>query len=208
MKKLFILIALTILLLTGWGLFAKQYFENRSTDFHGKQYFKIAPQFTLTDHEGNKVSLSDYKNKLVLLSWGFTNCPDICPLTLSTITKVMNTIGDNSKNVQVLFITVDPERDTPQKLKSYVPFFHKNFVGLTGSREEIDQVIEDYGAFYFIHSDVYGHSEHDTWDSYQLTHTTSISLIDGKGRMILYYPYNRWDVEGISKDINTLLKQD
>ena len=196
-----------MLLLTGWILFATQYSENKPPDLHGKQYYKIAPDFSLTDHEGNTATLSDYNN-LVLLSWGFTNCPDICPLTLSTLKKVMNALGENGEDVQVLFITVDPERDTPQKLKSYVPFFHKDFIGLTGSKEEIDKVVKDYGAFYFKHSDAYGRSEHDTWESYQLTHTTNISLIDGKGRMIVYYPYDKWDAEGISNDIKTLLRQD
>lgn len=185
-----------------------QYLENSSKNFHGKKYYKVAPQFLLTDHNGNKVGLTDYKSKLVILSWGFTKCPDICPLTLSTLKKVMDRLGEENENVQVLFISVDPERDTPEKLKSYVPYFHESFVGLTGSKDEIDKVVEDYGAFYFKHSDVYGRSEHDTWESYQLTHTTNISLIDERGRMILYYPYNKWDAEGISDDIKSLLSKD
>ncbi|MGI9533969.1 MAG: SCO family protein [Thermodesulfobacteriota bacterium] len=207
MKKITIFSVLLIILITGWSLFAVQYFEKESTEFHGKQYYKIAPQFSLTDHNGKEVNLSDYKNKLVLLSWGFTNCPDICPLTLSTLKKVMSNLGEHAENVQVLFITVDPERDIPERLKSYVPNFHESFIGLTGSREEIDKVVENYGAFYFIHSDAYGRSERDTWESYQLTHTTNISLIDGRGRMIVYYPYNKWDADGISRDINTLLNE-
>lgn len=206
MKKISIFSLLLIIALAGWGLFALNHFKQKDT-FHGKKYFREAPFFKLTDHNGKSVTLNDYKNKLVLLSWGFTKCPDICPLTLSTLRKVMNKLGDRGKEIQVLFITVDPERDTSEKLKSYVPYFHKDFIGLTGTREEIDRVVEDYGAFYFIHSDAYGRSEHDTWESYQLTHTTNISLIDGKGRMILYYPYNKWDVDGISSDIMTLLNQ-
>lgn len=204
MKKIFVLLILLILAITGWGLFALNHFQN-DYDFHGKKYFKEAPSFKLTDHHGKTASLTDYNDKLVLLSWGFTKCPDICPLTLSTLRKVINNLGKQGTEIQVLFITVDPERDTPEKLKSYVPFFHEDFIGLTGSREEIDQVVEDYGAFYFVHSDAYGRSEHDTWESYQLTHTTNISLIDQKGRMILYYPYNKWDVEEMSRDIKTLL---
>lgn len=207
MKKPIVLIILLFILLAGWGLFALQYHKQSSADFHGKKYYKVAPQFSLTDHNGNKVSLSDYRNKLVLLSWGFTKCPDICPLTLSTLKKVMDELGDKNSDVQVLFISIDPERDTPEKLKSYVPYFHESFVGLTGSKEEIDKVVEDYDAFYFKHSEAYGRSEHDTWESYQLTHTTNISLIDGRGRMILYYPYNKWDVEGISEDLRNLLEK-
>jgi len=203
-NRTLIFISLLILAAAGWGLFTLNHFEN-DDNFHGKKYFKEAPAFRLTDHNGNSASLNDYRDKLVLLSWGFTKCPDICPLTLSTLRKLMNSLGEQSKEIQVLFITVDPERDTPEKLKSYVPYFHKDFIGLTGSREEIDRVVEDYGAFYFVHSDAYGRNEHDTWESYQLTHTTNISLIDEKGRMILYYPYNKWDVEGMSRDIKTLL---
>jgi len=205
-KKISIFLILLILAITGWGLFAFNHFKIEEV-FHGKKYFREAPPFKLTDHNGKSVNLNDYRGKLVLLSWGFTKCPDICPLTLSTLRKVMNNLGDQGKEIQVLFITVDPERDIPEKLKSYVPYFHKDFIGLTGSREEIDKVVKDYGAFYFIHSDAYGRSEHDTWESYQLTHTTNISLIDRKGRMVLYYPYNMWDVDGISEDIRSLLNQ-
>ena len=204
MKKISVFIILLILVVTGWGLLVLNHF-NSDDSFHGKKYFKEAPPFKLTDHNGKTATLNDYRDKLVLLSWGFTKCPDICPLTLSTLRKVMNNLGEQSSDVQVLFITVDPERDTPERLKSYVPFFHKDFIGLTGSREQIDKVVGDYGAYYLIHSDAYGRSEHDTWESYQLTHTTNISLIDRKGRMILYYPYNKWDAEGMSQDIKTLL---
>jgi len=203
-KRISVFIILLILVVTGWGLFTLNHFNN-DDNFHGKKYFKNAPKFTLTDHNGNPAKLSDFKNKLILLSWGFTKCPDICPLTLSTLREVINNLGEQGGDIQVLFITVDPERDTPERLKSYVPFFHEDFIGLTGSREEIDQVVDDYGAFYIKHSDAYGRSEHDTWESYQLTHTTNISLIDQKGRMILYYPYNKWDAEGMSRDIKTLL---
>ena len=206
MKKIFVPLIL-ILFLSGWVLFAVNYFENKGNIFHGKQYFKEAPSFVLTDHNGNKASLEDYRDKLVLLSWGFTKCPDICPLTLSTLRKVMKNLGARGNEIQVLFITVDPERDTPERLKSYVPYFHEDFIGLTGTRDEIDRVVEDYGAFYFIHSDAYGRSEHDTWESYQLTHTTNISLIDRKGRMLLYYPYNKWDPDGMSRDIMALLQK-
>jgi len=206
-KKIIILIVFIILLVTGWGLFAFRHFDNKAEVYHGKKYYKEAPPFELTDHNGNTATLRDYRNKLVLLSWGFTKCPDICPLTLSTLKKVTDKLGKQNKGVKVLFITVDPERDTPERLKSYVPYFHKDFIGLTGSKEEIDKVVDDYGAFYIKHSDAYGRSEHDTWESYQLTHTTNITLIDRKGRMILYYPYNKWDANGITKDIKSILNK-
>ena len=85
----------TLLLLfaaAGWGLFALKYF-NTNNNFHGKKYIKEAPAFKLTDHNGNPASMNDYRGRLVLLSWGFTKCPDICPLTLSTLRTVINSLG-------------------------------------------------------------------------------------------------------------------
>lgn len=204
--------SILILLFFGWGLFFYQYFEsknehelNNSNEYHGLQYYKVAPNFALTDHNGEKVRLSSFRGKVVIISWGYSNCPDICPLTLSMLRKVMGELGDKSEKVQVLFITTDPERDTPQRLKSYVPYFHKSFIGLTGSQKDIKEVVKDYNAFFIRHSDVYGRGQFDTWDSYQMTHTTTISLIDEKGKLILYYPYDKWSHKGLAGDIIKIL---
>jgi protein SCO1/2 len=212
-RKRVIKIAFVILLILGWGLFLLQFLRNKDSDEfigknfpHGIRIYKEAPEFELTDQNNNKVSLSDFKGRLVIISWGFTNCPDICPLILSRLSNVMKELGDLSDKVQVLFITIDPERDTPGRLKSYIPSFDKSFIGLTGTPEEIKEVVKDYNAFFIKHPEVYGRGEFDTWDSYQMSHTTNIYLIDKYGRLLFYYPYDKLNPHNISEDIKKILK--
>jgi protein SCO1/2 len=211
-RKLVAKIAFVILLMLGWGLFFFQFLKSKDTAkvnydnvYHGIRIYKEAPGFELTDQNNNRISLSDLKGKLVLISWGFTNCPDICPLILSKLSTVKKELGDHGDNVQVLFITIDPERDTPGRLKSYVPSFNKSFIGLTGTPEEIKQVVKDYNAFFIKHPEVYGRGEFDTWDSYQMSHTTNIYLIDKYGRLLFYYPYANLNPHNISEDIKKIL---
>lgn len=206
-------VTFVVLLILGWGLFFFQFFKNKGSDEfisknfpHGIRIYKEAPEFELTDQDNNKVSLSDFRGKLVLVGWGFTNCPDICPLILSMLSNVRKELGDRSDKVQVLFITIDPERDTPGRLKSYIPSFDPSFIGLTGATEEIKQVVKAYNAFFIKHPEVYGRGEFDTWDSYQMSHTTNIYLIDKHGRLLLYYPYDRLNSHNIAEDIKTILK--
>jgi protein SCO1 len=211
--KQVITITFVILLILGWGLFFFQFLKNKDSDefkdknfYHGIRIYKEAPGFELTDQNNNRVSLSDFKGKLVLIGWGFTHCPDICPLILSKLSNVKKELGDRSDNIQVLFITIDPERDTATRLKSYIPSFDSSFIGLTGTPEEIKQVVKAYNAFFIKHPEVYGRGEFDTWDSYQMSHTTNIYLIDKYGRLLFYYPYDKLNPYNISEDIKKLLK--
>jgi protein SCO1/2 len=210
-----VIITFVVLLILGWGLFIYERLEVRNFkgnlvenkyDYHGIRIYKEAPGFELTDQNNNRVSLSDFKGKLVLISWGFTHCPDICPLILSRLSNVMKELGDLSDNVQVVFITVDPERDTPSRLKSYIPSFDNRFIGLTGSTEDIEKVVKSYNAFFIKHPEVYGRGEFDTWDSYQMTHTTKVYLVDQNGRLLFYYPYDKLNSHNIAEDIKTILK--
>jgi protein SCO1/2 len=119
----------------------------------------------------------------------------------------MKELGDLSDNVQVVFITVDPERDTPSRLKSYIPSFNNRFIGLTGSTEDIEKVVKSYNAFFIKHPEVYGRGEFDTWDSYQMTHTTKVYLVDQNGRLLFYYPYDKLESTEIAKDIKRILQR-
>ncbi|MCF3628585.1 SCO family protein [Thalassospiraceae bacterium LMO-SO8] len=108
----------------------------------------IKSQFTLTDHHGRTVTEQDFHGRWQLVFFGFTFCPDVCPTTLSVMAQVLDTLGDDAKRLAPLFITVDPERDTPEVLAEYVGAFHPNIVGLTGTSEQIKQAAKSFRIFY------------------------------------------------------------
>lgn len=206
-RKYIIRVTVLILILVGVGLFLHQYTLFKDKDnYHGIPHYKEAQNFTLMGHSGNLVTLSQFKGKLVLISWGYTHCPDICPLTLSMLRDVMGELGNIQEKVQVLFITVDPQRDNVERLKDYVPYFHKSFLGLTGKPQEIEKVAKAYDVFFINHGDRYGRSEFDTWDGYLMSHTTTIYLVDQKGKLRLTYPYYKFDSKGIAEDIKMILR--
>ncbi len=103
-------------------------------------YEKLGGNFTLMGHHGAKVNLQDFQGKIVLIFFGFTHCPDVCPLTLNHLELLMKKLGDDAKEAQTLFISIDPERDNPKRLKEYLAYFHPTFLGLTGSKIEIFKV--------------------------------------------------------------------
>lgn len=107
----------------------------------------VGGPFTLTAHTGQRVSDSDYRGKFMLVFFGFTYCPDVCPTALQTMAAALEQLGAKADRVVPLFITVDPERDTPEQLAQYVASFSPRFVGLTGSRAEIDTVLKEYRVY-------------------------------------------------------------
>lgn len=203
-KRIFLII-LTLMLI-GWGVSIYLYINHKNENsYHGKLYNHQAPRFVLTGHDGNKVRLDQFQDKIVLISWGYTNCPDICPLTLANLKELIGYLGEDAEDVQVLFITVDPERDTVQRMSSYVPYFHEDFIGLTGSQDEIETVADDYTVTIVKHPAVYGRGRFDTWDRYLMTHTNTIHLVDTDGRLFLSYPHHMHDPQAMAKDIKKLL---
>lgn len=167
--------------------------------YHGISYNKEAPGFELDDHKGSKTRLADLEGNYILLTFGYTHCPDVCPTTLSELNKTVKQLGSKKENVRVVFITVDPERDTQKRLKEYIPFFNKNFLGLTGNENTISKVAESYSIFY--------EKEFSTSRAkYFIDHTPSVFLIDKGGKLSLIYPYNRIDPDLIAKDIRHLEK--
>lgn len=207
MKKNLLIAILLLAAASGWGLFAYHYTKHGgSGQYFGKVYHRPAPGFSLVDHNGDKIGLDRFHDKIVLIAWGYTNCPDVCPTTLAMLSGVMDGLGEDAGNVQVLFVTVDPERDTPERLKSYVPFFNKKFIGVTGTRADIDKAASDYGVTIVKHPAVYGRGEHDTWDRYLMTHTNTVYLVDKDGNLRLTYPHYKLDAPGITSDIKKLLQ--
>jgi len=157
----------------------------------------IGGPFTLTDHEGKRRSSTEFTSKLLVIYFGYTYCPDICPLDLTAIADAIERLGSDSGKVQPLFITVDPERDTPERLALYVSSIHPRLVGLTGSAEEIGKVALAYKA-YFARSA--GGSSVD----YAVDHTSFIYFADPTGEYLGFLP-PATDAERSSQAMKLLL---
>ncbi len=139
--------------------------------------------FTLTDHHRARFELTALRGKVVVLFFGYTMCPDVCPTTLSKLSTVVSRLGPDGARVKTLYVTVDPERDTPEVLKADLELFSLDALGLTGTREEIDQVVAMYGASYKIVPTP------ESAGKYAVTHSTSLYVLDGDGKVRLTFPY-------------------
>jgi cytochrome oxidase Cu insertion factor (SCO1/SenC/PrrC family) len=140
----------------------------------------IGGPFALIDHTGQPRTDTDFRGKLLLIYFGYTNCPDICPADLMQIGLAMNGLGPAGEAVQPLFITLDPERDTAARLADYVPLFHPRLIGLTGSAEEIRRVALAFKVYYAKYPP-------DSTD-YLVDHSSFVYLIDGAGNYIGFFP--------------------
>ena len=106
-----------------------------------------APEIELARDNGSSFRLSELRGNIVLLFFGYTSCPDVCPTTLSELRKVNEDLGNSAEKVRVVYVTVDPQRDTPEKVQEYVSIFNPSFIGLSGSEEELRPIWQDYGVF-------------------------------------------------------------
>ncbi len=157
-----------------------------------------AAPIELTDQHGNPFSLSAMNGEVVLVYFGYTTCPDLCPTTLSDFTAVKTMLGDDAENVRFVMVTVDPERDTGERLAQYLAFFDDEFVGLHGEVEEIEAVKNGYGV-------IANKVEYpDSATGYLVDHTSLIYVIDRDGNLLLTYPYG-FDPESIAEDIRHLV---
>jgi len=143
----------------------------------------VGGPFELTDHTGKVRTESDFRGKLMLVYFGFTYCPDICPTDLQQIGLALDKLGTDGDSVQPLFITVDPERDTPQHLAEYVPMFHPRLIGLTGSAEAIRKAADAYKVYYAKVDPPKGDGGYYTVD-----HTAFIYLMDREGNYLGFFP--------------------
>jgi protein SCO1/2 len=173
----------------------------KPASFHGTSYgepYPIAPQIELKKSNGESFRLSDQKGKVVLLFFGYTSCPDVCPTTLAELKQVMDGLGDKTKLVQVVFVSVDPERDTPEKIQEYVEHFNQEFIGLSGTTNELESIWSKYGVF---REEV----ESDSAFGYIVNHTARTYLIDTEGNLRLSYGFQT-PVENMVSDLKILLK--
>jgi len=160
-----------------------------------------AYNFSLTDHQGKKASLQDLRGQVVLLSFGFTRCPNICPTTLGNLAAVYRKLPPAvQEKTKVLFISVD-ERDTPEALKEYVPFFNDRFLGLTGAPADVGTTARAYGAF-FRKAPAVGENKED----YMIDHSTYTYLIDPDGNLRILYRFDQMpEADRIVEDIERVL---
>ena len=198
MKKLLPLLvaacALTVSLAACDKLPGKQKESFQNTDVTGLDYAK---GFALTDHTGKPRTLADFKGKAVVVFFGYTQCPDVCPTTMAEMASVMQKLGPLADQVQVLFVTLDPERDTQELLANYVPAFDKRFLGLRGTPEQTAKTAKEFKVFY---SKVPGTDP----GSYTIDHTAGSYVFDRDGRLRLFIRHGQGP-DPIVHDLRQLL---
>jgi len=169
--------------------------------FHGMvlQSPMPATDFTLSGSNGQPVTLSDYRGKLVLLYFGYTTCPDVCPTTLAELRKARELLGKRGDQVQVLMVTIDPERDTLEILGDYITHFDSSFIALTGTSDQIAAVATYYGIFY-------QKNESDSALGYLMDHTATVMAIDRQGYLRVVFPFGA-TAQDIAADLDYLLKR-
>ena len=158
-----------------------------------------AADFELTDQNGQKFRLSDQDGEIILLFFGYSNCPDVCPLTMSEYKQMKEMLGEQADQVRFVFVTVDPERDTQARLSEYVNAFDPEIIGLTGSRTELEPVWKSYGVYQ-------AKQETGSAAGYTVDHTSRTYLIDQDGNWQLTYPFEM-EKEDILSDVRYLLSQ-
>ena len=154
-------------------------------------------QFQLKGPEDRIVRLTDYRGKYVLVFFGYTSCPDVCPTTLKDLASILKALGDQASQVQVLFISVDPEKDTTKRLSGFIKQFDSRIIGLSGSMEDIQLTAKEYGIFF--EKKPFG-----TEGGYTVDHTATLMLLDPNGSLRVAYPYGTSSNE-VAADIRYLL---
>jgi len=175
---------------------SNQNIKFNNVDITGSKAF--GKDFSLTDHHGKKRELAEFKGQLVVMFYGYTQCPDVCPTTMTEMQGVMELLGKDASRVQVMFVTVDPERDTQELLSQYVPAFDKRFLGLRPqSTEELEKITKDFKVFY---KKVPGNS----LTSYTIDHTAGSYVFDTKGQLRLFLKHQQGP-NPIAEDLKKLL---
>jgi protein SCO1/2 len=168
----------------------------RATDVTGADFGK---ELQLTDFDGQRRQLSDFRGKAVVVFFGYTHCPDVCPTTLSTLAAAIKKLGPDGDKVQVLFVTADPERDTAEVLKQYVTAFNPTFLGLRGTADETAAVAKEFKVI------VQKNAGSDP-NTYTVDHSSGTYVYDPAGKLRLYVGYGQ-DADVFAHDIGLLLKK-
>jgi protein SCO1/2 len=155
--------------------------ELREEAMHPVPGDAIGGPFTLTDQDGKTVRDIDFRGKYMLVYFGYTYCPDLCPTGLEGLAHMLDLLGKDASKVQTIFITIDPARDTPAKLKEYVASFHPSIIGLTGTSEQIDAVAKEYKVYY-------ARGENVDENDYIMDHSTLIYVMSPNGAFLMPFP--------------------
>ena len=189
----FLVLAVACLWLAGCGREGPSF---RSTDVTGAE---LGRAFKLIDHDGRPRTLADFRGKVLVVFFGFTHCPDVCPATLSELARARKKLGSEGERVQVVMITVDPERDTPAVLKQYVTALDPSFLGLTGGAQAIAETAREFKVFYQKRTGA-------TPNTYSVDHSSATFIYDPQGRLRLLVSYGQ-GADVFAHDIGELLKQ-
>lgn len=186
-------VLLLALVLAGCGVRQPEF---KNSDVTGSDCCR---DFSLTDHKGRTRTLADFRGKAVVIFFGYTQCPDVCPTTMAEMKTVVQQLGADGKRVQVLFVTLDPERDTRELLADYVPAFDPDFLGLYGDLETTAKTAKEFRVFYQKHSG-------PTPTSYTLDHTAGSYVFDPQGRVRLFVRHGDGGANLVA-DLRALLAQ-
>lgn len=201
MNKKISMVGISSLLLVGLALLVN-FLLVRPASFRGTTYetpYPVAPKFKLNDANGRPFILDNNNGKITLLFFGYTYCPDVCPTTMAELKLAVEKLGKNAENVQVVFISVDPGRDTSALMQKYVDRFNSAFIGLSGTQEELEPVWNQYGIFREV---VDGTSD----TNYIVNHTARVILIDSESNLRLSYGFQT-PPEDIAHDIEIILNE-
>lgn len=166
----------------------------RNTDVTGASFGR---EFALTDANGTLRTLADFRGKAVVVFFGFTYCPDVCPTAMATLADAMRQLGPDAERIQGLFITIDPERDTPELLSRYVAAFHPTFIGLSGDAAATARVAKEFKV-------VYQKAPGRTPDTYTMDHSAGMFVFDPDGRLRLYVSHGQ-SSDALAHDLHAIL---
>ena len=186
---------------TALGLAACERFSSEQPHFNGVDLTgaKYARELQLPDIDGRSRSLADFKGKVIVVFFGYTQCPDVCPTTMAELAQVKKTLGADGDKVQGVFVTVDPERDRPELLKAYLGSFDPSLVALRGSEAQIKQAAQEFKVYY-------AKMPGKTPESYTMDHTAASFVFDPQGRVRVFERYGI-GAEALSQDIRVLLAE-
>lgn len=187
-----VMLALTAVLLAGCS--------SDDYDWHAKDISGLMPElsYQLINTSGDTVSANQTSGNIRMLSFGFTSCPDICPTTLQKLSQAVDELPDSIRDdVKVMFVSVDPNRDTPERIKSYVEFFSDSIIGLTGSEENLRELSKRYRT-------TFGYAEPDDRGNYDVSHSSAVYVFDREGRARLLVRPERQSLEELKSDLSEL----